>query len=728
MKRTPRAALMVVFCSCLLVPFLSAETLKAVRVPQGPKIDGHLSDPVWRSAEAFTRFRQADPQPGADPTEQTELRVLYDHASLYIGVLCRDSEPERISANNMARDGGGFQEGQHFGHASQGPSDDLIRVLLDPFQDKRSAYIFFVNPLGARGEGLAYAGEASLNWDGIWEAKARVLEDGWSAELRIPFKTISYKPGLAIWGINVERVIARKQETIRLSGANRDSKFANPMEAAALEGIEGVEQGKGITFRPYGLASAAKERPEAGVWKADGGFDIYKNFTPNLVGAVSYNMDFAETEADERRINLTRFPLFFPEKRMFFLEGSETFSFSSSISFMPFISRKIGLYEGRQAPVVFGTKLYGKIGDWNLSAIDVQTGRFEGLAGRNLFAARMTRNIFAESKVGWILTNGSPTGERNTLAGVDLNYSTSRFLGNKNLMAAVWAAYNWNEKKEGRHHGFGVRAEFPNDLWNGEITYAYYGEALDPWLGYMMRKSIQTFYIRASYQPRPRAGFLDGLVRQFYFQGSVDYYWDLAGRLETRRVTVVPLSFRTESGEQFRVEVVPNRDVLPYPFEVSRGIILPTGPYDYTNVQVSINTATHRPAALDLSFTTGDFYSGRLDETKVGLKLKLNGTANLGVDIDLVRGRLPQGRFSENVFQVKADVFLSPDLGLMNYIQYDDISRELGWSARIRWQVSPGNEIYLVYNKNWERRWDPASRFVPLGERGVFKISLSIRP
>jgi hypothetical protein len=234
--------------------------------------------------------------------------------------------------------------------------------------------------------------------------------------------------------------------------------------------------------------------------------------------------------------------------------------------------------------------------------------------------------------------------------------------------------------------------------------------------------------VRASYQPRPRAVFLGGLVRQFYFQGSVDYYWDLAGRLETRRVNVVPLSFRTESGEQFRFEIVPNRDVLPYPFEISRGVVLPAGPYDYTNVQVSLNTATHRPAVLDLSFTTGNFYSGRLDETKAGLSVKLNGTANLGLDVDLVRGRLPQGQFAENVYQIKADIFLSPDLGLMNYIQYDDISRELGWSARLRWQVSPGNEIYVVYNKNWERRWDPTSRFVPLEERGVFKISLSIRP
>jgi hypothetical protein len=725
-----RAKLAIPFLAVLflLVPSLGAQSVKAVRAAQGPKMDGLLTDDVWRTAERFTGFRQADPLPGEEPTEATELRVLYDPTNLYIGILCHDGEPGRISANNMAHDGGGSGGAMHYGHAAQSASDDIVRVLLDPFQDKRSAYIFFVNPLGARGEGLAYAGESSLNWDGVWEAKARILEDGWSAELRIPFKTISFKPGLAVWGINVERVIARKLETIRLAGTSLDSKFENPMEAAPLEGIEGVAQGKGITFRPYGLASAGRERPEPGARKADAGFDIYKNFTPNLVGAVSTNMDFAETEVDDRRINLTRFPLFFPEKRMFFLEGSETFSFSSSISFMPFISRKIGLLEGRQIPVVFGTKLYGKIGDWNLSALDVQTGRYEEVAGRNLFAARMTRNIFAESKVGVILTNGSPTGGRNTLAGVDLNFSTSRFLGNKNLMAAVWGAYNWNERKDGRHYGFGARAEFPNDLWNGEMTYAFYGEALDPGLGYMMRQSIQTWYLRGSYQPRPTEGFLGGLVRQFYFQASADYYWDLAGRLESRTLNLVPLSFRTETGDLVRVEVVPSREVLPFPFEVARGVVLPSGPYDFTRFQASLDTATHRPVALNLSFGSGGFYSGRLTQTQGGLTVKLNGTANLGVSVDLVRGRLPQGRFSESIYQVKADLFLSPDLGLMNYIQYDDISRQLGWNARLRWQVSPGNEIYLVYNRNWERRWDPMARFIPLEERGVFKITLSIRP
>jgi len=728
-----------------VVAFGRAAEVAAVRVNKGPKIDGVLSDPAWQSAVPFQDFRMVEPDPGQTPTEKTVLMVVYDGANLYIGVHCFDSAPGRIAANSMAHDAAGGSGGNHYGYGHGGPSgssDDLVRVLIDPFQDKRNAYIFYVNPLGARSEGLAYGGSASLNWDGIWEAESRILEDGWSAELRIPFKTISFKPGLTEWGINVERVIPRKLETIRLSGTSRDSIFNNPMEAAPLTGIVDVRQGLGVTFRPYGLMStevlgseAVEGAPVPRSWNTPtGGFDIYKNFTPNLVGAVSYNMDFAETEVDERRINLTRFPLFFPEKRMFFLEGSETFNFSSSISFVPFFSRRIGLFEGTQIPVRFGTKLYGKIGNMNISALDVQTGSYGdlGLGGQNLAAVRMTQNLFAESKVGWIFTNGNPTGGRNTLAGADFQYSTSRFLGGKNLMLAAWGAYNWHRQGEEtdwvRGYGYGFRGAYPNDLWNGEVTYAYYDEGLDPGLGYMMRPAIQTFYVRLSYQPRPRGGFLADVVRQFFFQTSFDYYWDLAGNLETRRIQLSPLSFQTESGDRFQVEVNPTRDVLPYDFEVSEGVVIPAGPYNYTSTQFSIGTASHRWAMLDASFSTGRFYTGRLNETSLGLTVKVDGYANLAFSTDLVQGRLPQGVFNENVYQLKADVFLSPDLGLMNYVQYDTISRLLGWSARLRWQISPGNEIFLVFNKNWERRWDPVSRLFPVDERGVVKISLSIRP
>jgi len=726
-------AFTILVCSILLASILSAEELTAVRVKEGPKVDGLLTDPAWQSAFVITGFRMVEPRPGDDPSEKTEARVLYDDASLYIGVYCHDHEPARISANTMAHDSGNVQSDMGYGgygHAPQTSSDDVVRILLDPFQDKRNAYIFFVNSRGARGEGLAYAGSSSLNWDGIWEADSRRLKDGWSTEIRIPFKTISFRPGLTVWGLNIERTIARKMEVIRLSGTTRDSNFYNPNEAAALQGIEGIRQGLGITFRPYGLASASKDNFVSGTYhgELDGGFDLYKSFTPNLVGVASYNMDFAETEVDERRINLTRFPLFFPEKRMFFLEGSEVFSFSSSISFMPFFSRRIGLFEGTQIPVRFGAKLYGKVGNTNLAVLDVQTGAYGDLGGRNLLAARMTQNIFAQSKVGWIFTNGSPTGERNSLAGVDFNYSSSKFLGDKNIMLAAWGAYNWNEREEGRHHGFGFRADYPNDLWNVQTTYAFYGEALDPGLGYMMRQGIQTAFARVAFQPRPAGGFFGRFVRQFFFDASADYYWDLSGNLETSRINASPLSFRAQSGEKFGFSVVANRDVLPYDFEVAERVILPAGRYDFTSFRLDASTANHRPVVVDAGYNFGQFYSGHYDDVNLGLTLKFKGYATLALDANLVRGRLPEGRFSENVYQVKADIFLSPDLGLMNYVQFDDLSNTLGWSARVRWQISPGNEIFLVYNKNWERRWDPAGRFAPLGDRGVIKISLSIRP
>ena len=745
-RRTHRLLTLIVGLSTLSAAAgaLLAQDLKAVRVEEGPRIDGRLDDPAWKAATAIDSFRMVEPRPGEDPSERTEAWIVYDGHSLYIGVYCHDSEPKRISANSMAHDsGGGGGHGGYgygYGHMSSTSTDDIVRVLLDPFQDKRNAYVFFVNPRGARGEGLVYAGESSLNWDGIWDAEASRLEDGWSAEMRIPFKTISFRPGLSVWGLNIERTIARKMETNRLSGTTLDSNFNNPNEAATLQGIEGVKQGLGITFRPYGLASAAKDNLVSNRFdtEADGGFDLYKSFTPNLVGVVSYNMDFAETEVDERRINLTRFPMFFPEKRMFFLEGSENFSFSSSVSFTPFFSRTVGLYNGTQIPVLFGTKLYGKIGNTNLTFLDVQTraaavpngeaGGTLDLPGRNLLAARVTQNIFAQSKIGWIFTNGSQTGTRNSLAGMDFNYSSSKFLGDKNIMLAAWGVYNWNETEEGRHHGFGFRANYPNDLWNVQTTYAYYGEALNPGLGYMMRQGIQTGFVMVGFQPRPKGGFLGSFVRQFYFNTSADYYWDLSGNLATSTLSASPLSFRTQSGESFGFSVVANQDVLTYDWPVAEGIVLPSGRYSFTSYRLNASSAGHRPVVLDAGYNFGEYYSGHYNDVNLGLTLKFKGYATLAFDANLVRRNLPQGRLNDNVYQVKADIFLSPDLGLMNYIQFDNMSNKLGWNARLRWQISPGNEIYLVYNKNWDRVEDPRSRFIPRQDRGVVKISLSIRP
>ncbi len=750
MARTVIAGLMaaaLLVGSCLAASAAEVE-IKAVRVDKSPRLDGYLDEDAWKQAVPFTGFLQARPNPAGPPTERTEARVVYDEKNLYIGIFCAVVDPRRIVANTMAHDA-----------EDEGESDDNIKILLDPFQDRRTAYVFFVNPRGARSEGLAFGEHYSLDWDGIWDAKARILENGWSVEIAIPFKTISFKPGLTTWGLNIERYIARRQETIRASGTDLDSHFFNPNEAAALAGISGVRQGTGVTVRPYGLGSLDRtpaEPPATGMetdGKATGGIDVYKNFTPNLVGALSYNTDFAETEVDQRRINLTRFPLYFPEKRTFFLEGSEYFNFGTSAggggydeSFVPFFSRRIGLVAEEQIPILFGAKLYGRLGRTNIAVLDVQTRRFDdpstglALGTKNLMAARVYQNIWEESRVGFIFTNGNPIGgtnlasagtDGNTLAGMDFHYATSHLWQDKNLSFDAWGLYNWYpDREKKKHQGFGFRLDYPNDLWDINSSYSYYGDGLNPGLGFIARPGVQDFSLMAAFMPRPKkGGWVGTFVRQFFLESWSEFYWDLTGRLETRMISASP-AVQFESGDRIEGDFSSNYDVLPFDFEVASGVVIPQGPYHYTNGRIGFESAGHRPWQIEVNRHFGQFYSGRLTETEIGVALKYKGYATIGTAVTLVRGRLPQGNFNENVYELKADFFFSPNLGLMNYIQWDDVSNELGWQSRFRWQLSPGNEIFFVYTQNWERRWDPVSRYhlFSLGQRGVFKIQLSIRP
>ncbi len=350
-----------IFSSSIFPGFETGKKLNVLKINGKPKLDGHLDDPVWKDVPVFSEFRMVHPETGNDPTERTELKIAYTSKHLYIGVKCYSDDPGKISVNTMKYD-------QH-GRWSNG--DDTVKILIDPFLDMRNAYVFIVNPKGAQTDGLASGEHFSANWDGIWDVATSIDKTGWTAEIEIPFKTLTFNSGINEWGINVERYISRKMETSRLSGISKDSFFYNPNVAARAGDFEGMKQGLGLTFKPYMILSAEKDQ-SAGTerkWRLDGGFDLYKNFTPNLVGVLTYNTDFAETEVDERQINLTRFSLYFPEKRSFFLEGSDIFSFGSGLNrtFIPFFSRSIGIYnEEYTVPIEYGMKVFGKVGNTNL--------------------------------------------------------------------------------------------------------------------------------------------------------------------------------------------------------------------------------------------------------------------------------------------------------------------------------------------------------------------------
>jgi hypothetical protein len=610
-------------------------------------------------------------------------------------------------------------------------NEDQISIILDPFQDKRSGYLFIVNPKGGRSEGYSTGEHYTLAWDGIWDAKSRIDAEGWTTVIRIPFKTISFNPRLNAWGINIERYIARKQEVIRFSGISLNSFFSNPAEAGLLVGIDSINQGLGITFRPYALASIYRNASDSNNFSNDlnAGFDLYKNITPNLVAAITYHTDFAETEVDDRQLNLTRFPLFYPEKRTFFLEGSDIFDFAngSSANFIPFFSRRIGLNDSASVPILWGAKVFGKIGNTNISALDVQSDRAGNVPAQNMFTTRISRNILKESKAGIIVTNGSPSREKNTLAGVDFSYITSRFMGSRNFSTSVWGVKNWNENKGGNKDAWGLKIDYPNDLLDMAVVYNFYGDSLNPGLGFLPRNACNYLYYGFSYMPRPKKGWLGKTVRQWYFEFRVDNYWDLFGHLESRRIFTAPINIRTQSGEHLEFNIIPNREVLPEDFEVSKGVVIPKADYGFVNYRAEFNSAGYRKALFDLSYSFGQFYSGTYDDLEASAAIKLNGYVTFRLGANLIRGDLPQGKFSENVYQAKLDLYITPNLGMNNELQYDDVSNLMGYNGRFFWQIQPGNIVYLVYNNNLIRRWVPESSFRRQEDEISLKIQLSLR-
>jgi len=411
----------------------------AVRTAETIRLDGRLDESAWQHARPIGVLRQREPVENAEPSEETVVRVLYNDDALYIGIVSRDRSPREIVSTQLTRD-------------ANLDVDDRITIVLDPFFDHRNGFFFQINPAGARSDGQVSnnSESLSLDWDGIWDAAARITDDGWIAEIAIPFKTLRFKPGQSVWGFNVERQIKRRQETDRWAAPRQNIWIGNLAEAGRLEGLDGIRQGVGLDVRPY--VSGGAENSDGSF---TGGIDVFKNVTPNLNAAVTVNTDFAETEADIRQVNLTRFPLFFPEKRTFFLEGAGVFDvagLANTTDIRPFFSRRIGLVESTaeedniSVPLRVGVKLTGRQSGYNVGVLDVEAGSTSdiGLPGgmidrQNLMAARVSRNILQQSWIGGIVTHGNPTGTGgNTLVGADARIATSTFRGDKNLSLALY--------------------------------------------------------------------------------------------------------------------------------------------------------------------------------------------------------------------------------------------------------------------------------------------------
>lgn len=560
-----------------------------------------------------------------------------------------------------------------------------------------------MNPGGARGDGLVVSNGESVDksWDGVWEAATGRDAEGWSAEIRIPVFSINFAKGLTAWGFNVQRRVQRNQETERWAGATRDTKVYQTSRAGLLTDLPDFDLGHGLSIRPALVGGF--DHPSRGSTTSatsDLSLDLSKRLGPNLTASVTVNTDFAETEADTRQTNLTRFPLFFPEKRAFFLEGSDTFGFGLGLSndIRPFFSRRIGLVDGGEVPILVGAKLSGRQGKTSLGGLVVRTREERGFAPATTLAAlRVRRNVLEESSVGIIATAGDPVGRSGaSTLGVDLTYQNSHFRGGKNFWLGGWGLMARRDGLTGSREAWGVKLDMPNDLWDIAASYRSVGDGFDPSLGFVPRPAVKAYRLSITYAPRLHGTF----IRQMFNEFMADYFTNLKNERESYRVFMAPINWRLESGDRFEANVVPTGERLFAPFEIAPGVVIPVGTYDWRRYRLEAGTAAKRRLAAQVAWWFGGFYNGTLDQVNADGSWTPSPIVSFLFNVQHNLGRLPEGDFDPTLVGLKVRLNLSPDLQLNSFVQFDNETRSLGTNTRLRWTFHPQGDLFVIYNHN----------------------------
>lgn len=690
--------------------FPETPSVTARRISNSITLDGKLDEPEWRDAQVIKLVQQA-PHPGVETPFTTEVRVLVGTDAVYFGFLCYDPHPEAIAMHTMIRDGD--QSG-----------DDTVAIVLDTYGDRRTGYYFQINAAGARVDGLIdHPEDVSLDWDGIWDARTARIKEGWSAEIMIPSRTLSFAKGRDEWGLNIQRFVSRGGRTwLRWASPTLDSFLYDLSRAGVLKGIRGLEQGKGIELTPYATGKSTRffgVSPRS--WQGSTGGDVTWKITPQLVSVFTANTDFAETEVDARQINLTRFELFFPEKRAFFLEGANQYTFGLGLGqqFIPFFSRNIGLLDGVQIPLDGGVKLNGRAGRWNLAFLDVQTRDAvvppqvvtdlslpsNLVQGTNLLASRVSYDVNDNLRIGTIVTDGDPEALRqNTLGGIDAVWRTSKFRGDKNLFLGGWAASTQGDVPAGSRAGWGWRVDYPNDLLDCQMNMNQYGEGFEPLLGFLPRPGTRQTDVGCAYQPRPSKDGPFGWVRQEFFENEYFRVTDPRGILESWEYFMAPINVRMETGDRFEFNWNPHGETLLAPFEVSPGVVIPPGDYTFTRWRFEAQSSAHRPLQFGTTTWFGQFYNGHLTQQINYLKwTSPKGRVQFEFDTQNDFAHMPEGNFVQKLWQAQAAYAWSPNLILTSFIQYDTDSQNVGTNTRLRWTIKPGNDLFIVWNRGWQR-------------------------
>ena len=709
----------------------NGRTVAASRVDVAPILDGVLDEAAWNAAEVIDAFVQQEPDEGAPASERTEARILYDGENLYIGVRAFDSEPDGVIATEMRRDSDRILD------------EDNFQIILDTFRDYRSAYMFVTTPLGAKLEqqvfeegegsgrrGFGVATNINKDWDGVWHVSASRTDDGWIAEIAIPMVTLRFPDQeRQEWGVNFMRNIRRKNEQAFWAGIPKPYTLTRVSLAGNLTGLESLNRGMDLRVKPF-VSGGATRITDAGLVENDGrrdiGFDVKYGVSAGLNLDLTWNTDFAQAEVDDEQVNLTRFALFYPEKRDFFLENSGQFNVGTNSAVQRvadlFFSRRIGLSEtGDPIPILGGARLTGKVGRNNIAVMDIQTDGLpgdvaQGLVGRdgeNFFVARYSRDIMARSKVGALIINkhvGNGDYVNRTLA-ADMTLAPHPSL----LVNSFIAKTSTTGVDDGELAGY-VRLGWLDEDWNVYGEYADLQENFNPEVGFLPRRGIRISKVHLERNPRPgRFGVrvLDPMV-------NVTYTTDQNNRLVTRRIHNM-LGTRLENGAYINIWYNDYLEVLDDPFHVRPDVVVAPGTHRFGEWRFSFTSDPSRRLYGTVYYSPQTFFDGNRTDYNARAGLRL--TSRLAAEGAFTRNdvRLPGGDFSADIASFRVDYAISPTMTLRALTQYNSLTDQWSTAARLNYIYRPGSDIYIVYDE-LRRDYEDylpggVSEFNPLRER-----------
>ena len=690
---------------------------EAYRTYESVEVDGELSESDWQKAIPIRQFTQYEPNEGAAMTEPTEVRILYDDRHIYFGFVCSESERAKIVANKMRRD-------------TMLYDNDNVFVLLDTYNDRRSGFFFRVNPLGAKEDvAIMDSGDSrNENWNAVWDSRAKINGDNWTTEIAIPFSQLRFKnEEMSTWGLNLGRTIQKNQEEgtwAPVPAAYTYLARYRTTQLGSLTGLSGISQRRNIEFLPYFLPGVARTKEDGTASVFDLGGDVKVSVTSNLTADLTVNTDFAQVESDREETNLTRFSLYFPEKRQFFLEGAGLFDFGiprTSYNAPPplllFYSRRIGIEEGHAIPIMAGGKVTGKVGGFGVGLLNVLTDKYSADATsnadavdvnrRNYSVLRIKRDLFTGSSVGMIAINKQGLDTHNRATGVDFIY---RPTGEINLRG-LWArTFESSEISEQTSPGNSILSNEspainPNALYFGgnwqssvarvNASYTDIGEDFNPEAGYVYRTGSR--WLRGEVRATPYLNW--SIFRRLWTGPEIDFILDSDNQLETRTfIWSTWLELATQGWGGLRV--YRNYENLTDDFEIREGIIIPRGRYSYNNYNLMLN-AQGQVFNGRFGFNIGDFYNGTRRGFDLRFDIRLTGRFSVEPRYEFNRVTLPEGSFDTNIFGSRISYSFSTDLFTKLFVQWNSDRNLVTTNFLVNYIYRPGSDFYFVFNQTY---------------------------